>query len=226
VENPSYYAVIPASVRYAKIPPNAKLLYGEITALSQKEGYCYASNKYFAEIYEVENTTISEWLKRLHECGFIKVFVDKAAGNQRKIWIVDPLREKPNTSSGKSEDPSSGKAEDNNTRFNKKPPTPKGGSERFEEFWNAWGSHHRKTDKDKCKAKWVKNGLDGKIDEVLAALAAWKASPDWLKEEGQFIPAPLVWLNNRRWETPPPPPKKKVSDPFAPNYNPLGNVSW
>lgn len=26
-ETPAYYAVIPANVRYAKIPPNAKLLF-------------------------------------------------------------------------------------------------------------------------------------------------------------------------------------------------------
>ena len=55
----NYYAIIPADVRYNKnLTPNAKLLYGELTALSNKEGYCWASNSYFAELYKVSNASV------------------------------------------------------------------------------------------------------------------------------------------------------------------------
>jgi hypothetical protein len=86
---PSFYAIIPAHVRYSKdLEPNAKLLYGEITALCSVEGYCWASNDYFAELFDVEDRTITNWLKSLKDNGFI--FVEtKTEGLQRerKIWV-------------------------------------------------------------------------------------------------------------------------------------------
>lgn len=72
-EKPSYYAIIPASVRYDEnLKDKAKLLYGEITTLSDRNGYCYASNKYFAELYNVSTTTISLLIKDLIDNGYIE----------------------------------------------------------------------------------------------------------------------------------------------------------
>jgi len=69
---PSYYATIPANVRYSEnLTPNAKLLYAEITALSQKDGPCWASNKYFSNLYNVSTVTISRWISSLVENNFI-----------------------------------------------------------------------------------------------------------------------------------------------------------
>jgi len=71
-EKPNYYAIIPAKVRYAKeLTPNAKLLYAEITALAQKDGSCWASNKYFSELYNVSTVTISRWISSLVDNSFI-----------------------------------------------------------------------------------------------------------------------------------------------------------
>ena len=73
-EQPNYYAILPSSVRYDnRLKPNEKLLYSEITALSNKTGLCYATNKYFADLYEVESETISRWIKHLKELQYIDV---------------------------------------------------------------------------------------------------------------------------------------------------------
>tara|TARA_R110000744_G_C19089933_1_gene532277 strand:- start:20 stop:652 length:633 start_codon:yes stop_codon:yes gene_type:complete len=77
MEKPNYYAIIPAEVRYSNLKPNAKLLYGEITALSGKLGYCYATNNYFAELYGVSKNTISGWISDLKKLGFINVILER-----------------------------------------------------------------------------------------------------------------------------------------------------
>ena len=70
----TYYAVIPAYVRYDKdLTPNAKLMFGELTALSNDKRYCYASNKYFSELYQVSTVSISKWINQLKEKKYIKV---------------------------------------------------------------------------------------------------------------------------------------------------------
>ena len=70
----SYYAIIPAFVRYdTNLTANAKLMYGEITALCNEKGYCFATNKYFADLYSVSNVSISKWINQLKDYGYIKV---------------------------------------------------------------------------------------------------------------------------------------------------------
>lgn len=90
---PGYYAVIPAHIRYCKELKFAeRLLYGEITALLNKEGYCFASNRYFSELYDVIPSTVSRWVSHLEKLGFIKVILirnDKKEIIQRRIYIID-----------------------------------------------------------------------------------------------------------------------------------------
>ena len=89
-EQPSYYATIPADVRYADIPAQAKLLYGELTTLTNKMGYCWATNQYFANLYGMTEENISRLLKKLEDKGFIKQEYDFTQDNKsrRKIYLI------------------------------------------------------------------------------------------------------------------------------------------
>ena len=88
---PGYYAVIPADVRYDdSIPANAKLLYGEISSLIGAEGYCYASNQYFANIYGMTPENIARLLTKLENAGHIQRVIEKDNSGQivsRKLFL-------------------------------------------------------------------------------------------------------------------------------------------
>lgn len=75
---------------------------------------------------------------------------------------------------------------------------PRRGEAEFEAFWQAWPASTRKQAKGKCMQAWVR--AKATAGEVLPHIEALKASEEWRRESGRFIPAPLVYLNQRRWE--------------------------
>lgn len=113
----SYYAIIPANIRYdTSVTPNAKLLYGEITALCNERGYCWANNEYFANLYGVSKKTISTWISQLREKGYIVSEIVYKEGSKeikdRYLRICAyPIEENVNT-------PMEEKVKDNNTIIN------------------------------------------------------------------------------------------------------------
>lgn len=86
-DKPNYYGIIPANVRYDKnLVPNAKLLYAEISALCNAKGYCYASNGYFADLYDVAEETVSRWITQLKDKRYITL---KIADGRRTIYLLE-----------------------------------------------------------------------------------------------------------------------------------------
>ena len=71
MDKPTFYGIIPANVRYAKIADRAKLIFSEITAMSNKWGYCNASNGYFAQVWECDPSVISRHVSSLESIGAI-----------------------------------------------------------------------------------------------------------------------------------------------------------
>ena len=88
-----YYAVIPATVLFnEELKSNEKLLYAIITVLSNKEGYCFASNSYLANLLKAKPHTISKWVSHLKELGFVCLDIiknDKLEIIQRRIYPND-----------------------------------------------------------------------------------------------------------------------------------------
>ena len=93
-EKPNYYAIIPAEVRYnKKLNSSQKLFYSEITSLTHKTGECWASNNYFARLYEVSPSTISNWVKSLEKEQLITVeYVKKGKEIDKRIIKITGIQ--------------------------------------------------------------------------------------------------------------------------------------
>jgi hypothetical protein len=70
----------------------------------------------------------------------------------------------------------------------------------FALFWSTYPKSKRKQAMGKCEELWEKNKLSGDVQKIIAHVEDLKMSIDWTKEGGQFIPAPLVYLNQKRWQ--------------------------
>lgn len=89
MNNPNYYAILTSEVRYCpNLSAQEKLLFAEITALSSKEGVCFAGNKYFADLYSLTQVTISRQISNLEKEGFITIEYIKQGSRVKKRLIT------------------------------------------------------------------------------------------------------------------------------------------
>ena len=91
----------------------------------------------------------------------------------------------------------------------------------FDRFWQAYPGP-RKTDKRKCRAKFAAilrdcDEPEAMLRRILDGIDRWRKSRDWSEDGGDYICAPLVWLNNERWdaEVKPAKPRTPCLDPKA-----------
>jgi len=68
---------------------------------------------------------------------------------------------------------------------------------RFPDFWAVWPKTPRKVAKAECEKRWRLRALDAHADRIIGHVRAMKATKQW--QDG-FEPAPLTYLNQRRWE--------------------------
>jgi hypothetical protein len=85
-------------------------------------------------------------------------------------------------------------------REEKTPPTPKGEPVGFKIFWEVWPKTPRKGGKATCLKTWEKAGLEKVSQEIINHVEAMAGTDGWKKQGGDFVPAPLVYLNQRRWD--------------------------
>lgn len=226
---PGYWAVVPSGVRYDDdLPPNAKLLYAEISALTDERGYCYAQNAYFCRVYGWSQKTVSRLLVALKDKQYIRVDVVRNRRTngveERRIYAgINPAINLPPKNVGEVPSKLSGRVPDNfeipikeeqNSIINT-PLTPQGGNgarnrkrepreapdwkpERFAGLWAYYPKKGKKNKQDAMRAWDELGATDELIDQIGRALKRLKTSDEW--QRGVGIPYVATFLRGRRWE--------------------------
>ena len=220
IESGGYYAILPAIVRHNRdLSSGAKLLYAEITALTNQRGYCYASNAYFQKLFDRTDRAIQGMLNELKKIGYITIADGSGGANERKIYthVTHAPGYPPEKNFGGSRRKLRGSPEENfgqnikdinnlptnlpagdqaKTKAVKRAPTWK--PERFAGFWDFYPKSAHKNKQAAIKAWDQLRPEDELIDEIAKALQRQMATDQW--QRGIGIPYPSTYLRQRRWE--------------------------
>lgn len=201
-DDPNYYAVIPASVRYSKkLASLDKLMYGEITCLTNYKGYCWATNNYFSNLYGRSKGTISRSINNLLNFNFIKVTIIRDGNNVerrliriKEIGLIKNIKPPTQKSLGGvvKNDYYNTKKNNKKNKKNNTNDIKKDKEVLFEQFWEAYNF---KKSRKLCLEKFMNLSLDVCKKCVVAA----KEYSDSITDLS-FKKHPGTWLNQGCWD--------------------------
>lgn len=218
-EGANYYVVIHAQVLHDnRLTTLARLIYGEIAALANINGFAWISNGKMAEKYQVSKATISVSISKLQELGYIRsklVYKENSKEVQQRNIYINPLHNNQDTPFRKNSIPPLEKSKegmpknlkDNNTSNNTMNNTNNNIAdksadsvldERFEKLWKLYP--RKAGNKKKAKAAYKKAVKNGTTDETIK-----NGIMNLINERREltFIPHGQTWFCNERWNDEP-----------------------
>lgn len=179
-----------------------------ISSLCAEKGYCYASNKYLAEIFDTNEITISRKIKLLESKNYISIEYEKRGCQviSRKLRLTKMLIDdyqncKSTINKNVKENIISNNNINNNIirkNYNKKEIENDYLENKFNTFWK---EYPKKVSKENARKWFIKNKpSDELFNKMIKSLKRFKELDDWKKQNGKYIPYPSTWLNQKRWE--------------------------
>lgn len=214
---PNFYAILPATVRYdERLNAIQKLFYAEISALSTKEKRCWATNKYFEDVFGVSTSTVTRALNGLIDLGYLKrviVYKDGTKEIERRYLYICEIANTPIVESDVT--PIVKNEEDNNTREEQykkeqyigesqddcagsRVTKEKQLQEDFEKLWELYPNKKGKTAAFKAYKRAIKDGVTNK--EIQTGIVAYKKQIAINRTEKQYIKHGGTFFNQRCWE--------------------------
>lgn len=207
VEKPNYYSILTADVRYdPRLTDSEKILFSELTSLTNKTGECWASNEYFTHLYQCSDRTISRRLDNLERCGYIKrvyhykegtKYIEKRIIKVARISMTDLSVYSDNVVNLGMTDLSDwydrNVGENNKLKDNNKY---KENNISFDAFWKEYPRKEGKAVAEKKFHQKVKD--EQTLNDILLDLRKRKGFEQW--KDKKFIPNPSTYLNQERWK--------------------------
>lgn len=228
-DKPNYYSITPANVRYDKsLPMGARFMYGEITALTKKDGYCWAGDSYFAELYEVTNTTIQNWLRSLERKGYIsrkRIYKDGTKQIKNRYIrlfdtptqnnlgtyvknINDPTQNNLGTYPKNIKNPTQNNLRDSitstitstttNNKDRTKPPKPVADRDHFESLWKLYPNKKGKESAWNSYKQSIKAGATD--DEIKQGINSYLAEIKAKQTPKRYIKHGQTWFKQKGWQ--------------------------
>jgi DNA replication protein DnaC len=181
----------------------AKAIYAYLASFAGASSCCYPSRGKICSDLGISSDTFSKYLKQLTDSGYLFVAQEKEHGrfSHNVYTLPDMVLPCPIDSATETSVHGGMVSKSNSSKNNKnkkKNSNTKASASGFEDFWKAYP---KKKAREAAKKAWDKLRPGEELRNViLQAVQIQINTPDWKKANGQYIPYPETWLNNRRWE--------------------------
>jgi hypothetical protein len=225
---PGYQAWLPPRVRYdEKLSPAAKLLFCEISAMTDVRGYCWATNRYLAALLRITKVHVGRLLSDLAGRGYITSEVIRSETGEvkeRRIYVSDqamatippPYKNVDTPPVENVDTPPHKNVEENVSNKEHTPYSPPRGTrarkhkktadwepDTFEKLWKWYpgdpARHNKRGNRQRAIRAWDNLSPSPELIETMSdALARQADSEEW--REGIGIPHLSTYLNGAGWE--------------------------
>lgn len=201
---------------YAKIfGPSGTAVYLSLCRRANKDQFCFPSEKTIAEDHNITDRTVRTYIKRLVEARILRIERERSESGKWRhnvYYLLDKSEWKTPEeiiSFGRQRKSKTQPAENNDASHRKQIPPKESHSKDahdkethtalpdFERFWN---EYPRKIAKKKAQQIWKRINPSAELaKKIIDAVRSYKQTDQWKRDKGQYIPYPLTFLNQERW---------------------------
>ena len=193
--------------RRKEISPGAKLCYARLLRHADREtGIAWPKQETLGEELGVSSRMIRDYLGELGEQGLIESrrLGLKKSNRYRFLlhpWITSALERKDSSGQDRQDSSTPLKSEKNQELKESNPRTGPEETDGFQSFESFWTEYPKKVKRKDALDAWMRIRPTAELcAKIIAAVKQQRASPQWRREDGRYIPDPEKWLMASRWE--------------------------
>ena len=151
-----------------------------------------------SEVMNISRRKIADTINQLKEHNLIDV-VRQGRGLPAKIYVK---KLKPNAYASRNNFIESNNEQEDEIKEEKQVKEKSKTENKQQEYFSIfWASYPKKVGKGAAEKSWKKiKPTKDLLEKMLNAIETAKQSMQWNKDNGQYIPNPATWLNQKRWE--------------------------